>query len=139
MADRPRILVVDDHHDLRELLVETLSHLDADVHEAATGMEAVTQARALHPTVILMDVMMPGELDGLQACQLIKQDPDLAPRCRVIFVSARSHAADRAAAVRAGGDGYFVKPYSPADIVDTVARNLDQAQLGPAGAHGSSP
>lgn len=127
MANRPRILVVDDHQDLRELLVETLSHLDADVHEAVSGAEAVAQARALQPAVILMDVMMPGELDGLQACQLIKQDTNLRHLSQVIFVSARSHAEDRAAAVRVGGDGYFVKPYSPAKIVDAVAQALARA------------
>lgn len=119
-----RILIVEDNTDLRELLVETLNDLGADIYEASNGSEAIARARQLRPTVVLMDIMMPGEMDGIEACRQIKADPDLKDQIKVIFLSAKSQPYDLDMAKRAGGDSYFIKPYSAFKVRAEVQRFL---------------
>lgn len=126
MTNRRKILIVDDHSDLRMLLVTTLIDLDADIHEASDGAEAIAKAKTLRPELILMDVMMPGGIDGTQACEVIKSDPDLKDYTKVIFISARGQTYDKEIARRAGGDAYIVKPYSPMELVDVVEEILER-------------
>lgn len=128
MSNRMKLLIADDHSDLRLLLVSTLIDLDVEIHEASNGEEAIAKAKAIRPALVLMDVMMPGGVDGTQACQAIKSDPDLKDYTKVIFVSARGHLYDKEMARRAGGDGYIVKPYSPLKLIDMVEETLEGFQ-----------
>ncbi len=72
-----KLLIVDDNGDLRRMLRISLGYGKYKMYEAATGAEAMQIAREQHPNVMLLDVMMPGELDGFQVCEMIKNHPDL--------------------------------------------------------------
>ena len=72
-----KILIVDDHADIRRLIRMTLEFEDYEIHEAANGDAAMEQARKLLPDFVLMDVMMPGGIDGLEACRQMRADPTL--------------------------------------------------------------
>lgn len=114
-----KILIVEDHADIRRLIRMTLEFEDCEIHEAAdaqSGWAAVGQVR---PDLVLLDVMMPGEINGLDLCLAIKIDPALAG-IRVIMLSARGASADRAAGLQAGADAYLVKPFSPKELLDLV-------------------
>ena len=63
-----KILIVDDHADIRKLIRMTLEFEDYDIHEAANGESAVSMAEAIHPDLVLMDVMMPGTGPTPEAC-----------------------------------------------------------------------
>ena len=76
-------------------------------------------ARAIKPDVILLDVMMPGLLDGYQVCDRIKKDPELRA-IKVAMLTARGQATDLAAGEAAGADAYLVKPFSPLELIDRV-------------------
>lgn len=109
-----KILVVDDHADVRQLLELTLE-LDYEVFQARNAVEALQIIRREKPFAVLLDVMMPGKLDGLDVLSVIKGDP--ATRSTLVgIVSARGQATDIAQAESAGADAYFVKPFSPLQI-----------------------
>lgn len=114
------ILIVEDQPDLRKLLRVTMSLGDVEIHEAENGQAALNMARALHPDVMLLDVMMPGGLDGFQVCSRIKSDPDMK-NTRVVILTARAQATDIDAAQKAGADAYLSKPFSPLELIDLVA------------------
>jgi len=114
-----RILIVEDQPDICKLIRMTLEFGDFEIHEANDGESGLNMARAIKPTVMLLDVMMPGLLDGYQVCTRIKQDPDLK-KIQVVMLTARGQATDLAAGEAAGADAYLVKPFSPLELIDRV-------------------
>jgi two-component system, OmpR family, phosphate regulon response regulator PhoB len=121
-----RVLIVEDQADIRKLIRMTLEFEDYEIHEAGDGSEGLSAAQALRPDIVLLDVMMPGELDGLQVCQRIKADPTLHS-ARVVLLTARGQQRDREAGESAGADDYLVKPFSPLQLIETMERLLVQA------------
>lgn len=121
-----RILIVEDQADIRKLIRMTLEFGDFELHEAPDGESGLNLARAVRPHVMLLDVMMPGLLDGYQVCRHIKQDPELR-QIQVIMLTARGQAADVAAGEKAGADAYLVKPFSPLELIDRVEAMVTSA------------
>ena len=99
----------------------SLEMLDApaELHESNDANLALQTARSLKPDVVLLDVMMPGAMDGLAVCRAIRADADLKGT-RVVLVSARGQAADVRTGIDAGADAYIVKPFSPKRLLETV-------------------
>lgn len=112
------ILVVDDNSDIRRLLSMTLVN-QYEVIEADNGMGALHAVRKFHPAAVLLDVMMPGEIDGLQVLDAIKSDPKTSD-IPVAMVTARGQQADREDATRRGADAYFIKPFSPQHVISWI-------------------
>jgi NarL family two-component system response regulator LiaR len=118
MSEPIRVLVVDDHAVVREGL-RTFLELQDGIEvagEAADGNEAVEQAAALLPDVILMDLVMPG-LDGLGAMRSIRAT---APETRVIVLTSYLDDATLLPALRAGAAGYLLKNAAPQEIARAV-------------------
>lgn len=113
------ILTIEDQADIRKLIRMTLEFESWQVHEAVDGPSGVALAQQLRPDVVLMDLMMPGQYDGLEACRRIRADPSLAATA-IIVISARGLAVDRQAALDAGANQYLFKPFSPLDLIDTI-------------------
>jgi two-component system phosphate regulon response regulator PhoB len=118
-----RVLITDDQADLRRLLRWSLDGGNMDITEAVDGDQAIQLARSTRPDVMILDVMLPGSLDGLQVCRLIKADAGLAGT-RILLLSARGQAADIRRGTDAGADAYVVKPFSPQQLRETVERLL---------------
>ncbi len=116
------ILIVDDQADIRRLLSITLGK-QYEVIEADNGIEALYAARKYHPVVVLLDVMMPGELDGLQVLEAIKSG-EKTKEILVAMVTARGQQLDREEAERRGADAYFIKPFSPLQVINWIRENL---------------
>lgn len=114
-----KLLIVDDNSDLRRMLRISLGYGKYKMYEAATGAEAMQIAREQHPDVMLLDVMMPGELDGFQVCEMIKNDPDLKD-IFVIILTALSSVGDRTEGNRVKADFYMPKPFSPLQLIETI-------------------
>ena len=116
------VLIVDDHVDIRRLLSITLGR-QFEILEAESGTAALFAVRRYHPRVVLLDVMMPGELDGLQVLDAIKADP--ATRDTVVgMVTARGQQSDSEQGRKRGADAYFVKPFSPLQVVSWVRGHM---------------
>ncbi|WP_395702703.1 response regulator transcription factor [Aquabacterium sp.] len=115
-------LIVEDHADIRKLIRMTLEFEDHLIQEVGNAPDAVAAAPALRPDVVLLDVMMPGEYDGLEACRRLRADPRLA-HTRIILLSARGHSRDIEAGLAAGADAYLLKPFSPLALLETIQRH----------------
>ena len=120
-----RVLIVEDQSDIRKLIRMTLEFEDYEIHEAADGAFGLNMVQAVHPDLVLLDVMMPGELDGLQVCQRIKGDPALS-HIKVVLLTARGQSRDRDAGNAVRADEYLVKPFSPLQLVETIERLLTE-------------
>ena len=114
----PTVLIVDDHTDIRRLLSITLGR-EFHVIEAEDGQSALVAVRNHHPRAVLLDVMMPGQMDGMQVLDAIKGDPKTRD-ILVGMVTARGQQADSDDANKRGADAYFVKPFSPLQVVAWV-------------------
>ena len=113
-----KILLVDDHSDIRRMIRISLGKT-FDVLEAEDGITALEIVRRTNPDLVVLDVMMPGQLDGLQLLELIKSDPKLM-HTRVIMVTARGQASDYELGMAGGADAYFIKPFSPLELVAAI-------------------
>ena len=118
-----RLLIVEDQADIRKLIRMTLEFEDYDIHEAVNGVEGLRKAIEITPDLILLDVMMPGELDGLAVCARVRTDPALQ-QTKVVLLSARSQLQDFEAGTRAGADAYLAKPFSPLQLIESIERLL---------------
>lgn len=105
-----RILVVDDVISNIILLESRLIGMGLDVVTASSGRECLAKLTQEAPDLVLLDVMMP-ELDGTEVCRLIRADPETAS-IPVVLVTALGEAEAKDASMRAGADGYLVKPMS---------------------------
>ena len=110
-----KVLVADDNADVRKLLRLTLGG-QFEIIEAEDSATALGLIRSVRPAIVLLDVMMPGELDGYQVCEVIRADPALLG-IRVALVTARGQQTDIQRGGTAGADAYIVKPYSPAMLL----------------------
>ncbi len=119
------VLIVDDQPEVRELVKVTLSIEDFNMLEATSGDEAVRSARVNKPDLVIMDLMMPGNIDGLQATKLIKEDIRLST-CKVIILTARNQKGDEEEFVKSGADDYFFKPFSPLELINKVDEILEK-------------
>lgn len=117
-----KILIVDDHADIRRLIRITLGNA-FEIFEAEDGVAGLEMARKEKPDLAVLDVMMPGKLDGLQVLDAIKSDPELI-YTRVIMVTARGQANDRETGMQGGADAYFVKPFSPLQLAACIKEIL---------------
>jgi CheY-like chemotaxis protein len=117
-----KILLVDDHSVIRQLIRVTIGKT-FEVLEAEDGKTALDIVRRQKPDLVVLDVMMPGEMDGLQVLDAIKGDP-LLKHTRVIMVTARGQACDYDDGLRRGADAYFIKPFSPLQLVAAIKETL---------------
>jgi DNA-binding response OmpR family regulator len=119
---KANILVVDDEPDLLELIDTNLTAAGFNVLTATSGGEALRQARAHQPQLILLDVMLP-ELDGLEVCKLLRRDP--ATRgIPIVMLTARAGEIDRVLGLELGADDYVTKPFSVRELVLRVKKLL---------------
>jgi two-component system phosphate regulon response regulator PhoB len=118
-----RVLIVEDQADIRKLIRMTLEFEDYEIHEASDGAAGLRMARQIKPDLMLLDVMMPGELDGLQVCHH-DQERRQTQHIRVVLLTARGQARDREVGREAGADEYLVKPFSPLQLIETIERLL---------------
>ena len=117
-----RILVVDDHRDNRQLLVELLTAVNLEVKEATNGKEAIDTWESWQPHLIWMDMRMP-IIDGYEATKIIKSR--LKDReTKIIALTASTFEEERTIVLSAGCDDFIRKPFLEQDIWETMARHL---------------
>jgi two-component system, cell cycle response regulator DivK len=127
--DRPRVLLVDDYPDAREMYTEYLTFSGFDVVEASNGAEALQRAIETAPDIILMDLSLP-VMDGWEATRRLKADQKTAA-IPVVALTGHALAGISEGAKRAGCDAFVTKPCLPEDLVREIRRIL---QLQPDGA-----
>jgi CheY-like chemotaxis protein len=121
--DRPRVLLVDDYPDAREMYTEYLEFSGFDVVEAGNGMEALQRAVDSAPDIILMDLSLP-VMDGWEATRRLKADKRTAS-IPVVALTGHALAGISESVKRAGCDAFVTKPCLPEDLVKEIRRILD--------------
>ena len=119
-----KILIVDDQPITRELVEVTLRANDYEILQASNGQEAIDLARSAMPDLIILDIMMPGDIDGFDVCQTLKGD-DATSGILIIMLTAKGQDYDKEKGAAVGADDYFVKPFSPLDLLNKIEDVLE--------------
>src|SRR3982074_2926543 len=107
MAQRPRILVVDDDAHIASSLRRALVYEGHDVATAGGGMEGLARAGGTPPDLVILDVMMPG-LDGIEVCRRLRAEGEVT----ILMLTARDGTSDRVQGLDSRDDDYLVKPFA---------------------------
>jgi two-component system OmpR family response regulator len=124
----PKLLIVEDDRELRELLTRGLGEEGFDVRAVALGGEALRSAREREPDAIVLDIGLP-DTDGRDVCQALRAAGSRAP---VLFLTARDAVTDRLAGFTAGGDDYVIKPFVFDEVVARLHALVRRAGASPA-------
>jgi CheY-like chemotaxis protein len=116
------VLIADDEPSMRLLVHATIESDDYRVVEAVDGSEAWTMIKEQKPSLVLLDLQMPGRT-GLEVLALVKGDPDLSAT-RVILLTSKAQETDVEKGLIAGADFYLTKPFSPLDLLTRVEEAL---------------
>jgi two-component system, OmpR family, phosphate regulon response regulator PhoB len=119
-----KILIVDDVEEIRDLVEKTLRRTDRQVFKADNGEKGVKIAIAEAPDLIMMDVMMPGSIDGLEATRFLKNHPQTR-KSKIVLLTAKGQTVDREKGIEAGADDYIAKPFSPLELMRKVDEILE--------------
>lgn len=119
-----KILIVDDEEEIRSLVRETLKVDEFKIFEADNGRNALKIVQKESPDLVLLDILMPGELNGFEVCRRIKQDAQ-TQKTGVIFLTAVSmpDLGDE----QTQAEAVFIKPFSPMQLVDSIFNFLGTA------------
>lgn len=120
----PRILIADDDEGLRRLLRLVLCREGYEVIEAADGAETLARAYDSHPTLVLLDVMMP-DMDGYDVCRRLRSDLR-THRLPIVFISAIDDIKQRNELLKLGADDCIRKPIGPRELVSRVREVLER-------------
>jgi two-component system phosphate regulon response regulator PhoB len=115
VSQKVKILVAEDETGMLRLISSNLKRAGFNVSEVAHGDEVVARVFAWMPTLLLLDVMLPG-LSGFEICRILKADPRSA-RIPIIMLTAKALERDRVKGLEVGADDYVTKPFSPRELV----------------------
>ena len=120
------ILVVDDERNIVELARLYLRNEGFEIEAAYNGREGLEKARATHPSLVLLDIMMP-EMDGFEVFRQLRKDSDIP----VIMLTARADDVDKVVGLELGADDYITKPFNPRELVARIKAVLRRSDAGP--------
>lgn len=129
MNPQDRILVVDDEPDIVALVSYHLARAGYAVSTAATGPDALASIRQLRPSLVVLDLMLPG-LSGYEVIEQLRADQELAAT-PVLMLTARREEADRLRGFALGADDYLTKPFSAPELVMRVGAILRRTRSAP--------
>ncbi len=113
-----KVLVLEDELNIRSFVVINLKRAGYETIEAGDGEEALEQIRKNPDTkVVLLDIMLPGEMDGFEVCRRIRAGN---PQIGIIMLTARTQEMDKVTGLMTGADDYVTKPFSPAELTARV-------------------
>jgi CheY-like chemotaxis protein len=121
-AERPLVLLAEDHDDTRRVYGLILRHYGYRVEEASNGFDAVELAKTWRPDLVLMDIGLPG-MDGWQVSRILKSSPETSSVPLIAFSARVDSTADLAG--RPTFDGYILKPVSPLELVKRVKAYME--------------
>lgn len=126
--NKPKVLVIDDEQDIRDIISYNLSREGFEVEEAVDGEQGIEKTISFKPDLILLDVMMPN-MDGIEVCERIRNTPGLE-NTLICFLTARSEDYSQIAGLEAGADDYITKPLKPKVLVSRINAILRRKHSG---------
>ena len=125
------ILVVEDDHDIAQLLAHYLQRAGHSVAHLASGADVMPALRRTPADLVILDLMLPG-MDGLLVCQAMRANPATSA-IPIIMLTARGDESDRISGLELGADDYVTKPFSPKELTARVGALLRRASRVPGG------
>lgn len=120
----PKILVVDDDPNIRELVSLFLRREGYEVIEATNGEDALTRLEAVKPDLAVIDVMMP-KMDGWALCSALRESFDMP----LLMLTAKGETAHKVKGFELGADDYVVKPFDPPELIVRVKALLKRYRI----------
>ncbi|MDF1860831.1 MAG: response regulator transcription factor [Verrucomicrobiales bacterium] len=128
----PKILIVDDEEDIRELIAVNLMREEQyQLIEAADGLEALRRAKDERPDLVILDLMLP-HMDGLTVYKKLRENA-LTAKIPVIMLTARGRLEEKIEGLELGADDYLSKPFSPRELMLRVRNLLRRSHENPSG------
>jgi DNA-binding response OmpR family regulator len=124
---RSRIILVEDQPEIRQLIRMTLEFGDFELAEACDADAGWALIQQQTPQLLLLDLMMPGSMDGLALCRKVRRHPTLQA-VPVIMLTARSQQSDIDNGLEAGASAYLTKPFSPMELIERIGQLLKHPQ-----------
>ncbi len=118
-----KVLIVEDHLDLLDILTLQMEEMGFAVTSATNGIEAVEKAIEEKPHLILMDIMLPG-IDGLEATRRIRSNPE-AKEIPILAATAITNKSQLSECIEAGCNDAIVKPFTAEDLQEKIQAVLD--------------
>jgi diguanylate cyclase (GGDEF)-like protein len=123
---KPRIIIIDDDPDIRDVLNLTLSEEGYDVLEAENGQDGVALIKNKAPNLVIVDYNMP-KMTGPELCAIIKKDI-LLSHLPIIMLTGKSDVSDKISGINAGADDYVVKPFEPRELLARIKMILRRTE-----------
>lgn len=124
-----KIVIVDDEPDLRSLIRMSLEINDHEFFEACDAQTGLMLIESVNPDLILLDVMMPGEINGFILCDMLKSSTKFE-NTPIIFLTGADSDDDKKTGIQSGANHYLVKPFLPQQLVDLSEALLKKAEEG---------
>lgn len=125
---KKRILIIEDDHDIAELLQHSLQQDAFDTLHVASGAKGINEARSYLPDLIILDLMLP-DVGGIDVCRALKLNSKLS-NVPILMLTAKSEDHDRISGFEAGADDYVTKPFSPRELmlrIKAIFRRLESS------------
>lgn len=121
--EKPRVLICDDEEKVVEVIRAYLHREGYETAAAYTGRQCLEQVRKFHPSLLILDIMIP-EGDGFFVCQELRKESNIP----IIMLTARGEESDRVLGLEIGADDYVIKPFSPRELTARVKATLRRRQ-----------
>ena len=108
-----KVLIIEDEASIRGFIKINFKRNNFIVIEASSGEEGIEKARLEKPSIVILDVMMPG-IDGFRTCEILRQE---FPNIGIIMLTARGQDMDKIMGLEYGADDYMVKPFNPLELI----------------------
>jgi DNA-binding response OmpR family regulator len=126
-----RVLVVEDQDSIRRMIEALMSARGHTVTAVSSGVKAVDVAITDPPDIVLLDLMLPGQYDGIEVCKRLRNDVKL--QIPIVIISALTDDDSRARATAAGATAYYTKPFSPIALLKELDRLSSGSSQSPSG------
>jgi two-component system, OmpR family, alkaline phosphatase synthesis response regulator PhoP len=125
MADKVKVMAVDDEPDIVKILNISLGLANYEVIEALSGEECLEKLeKGPKPALILLDIMMPG-ISGFEVCEKIRKDPK-NNGIKIVMLTAKGHKGDAEEGLKMGADDYIIKPFDPYELIEQVKEIMER-------------
>ena len=125
MAERPRILIVDDEPSIVKMVGKRLEVEGFDVLIAMDGQEGLTKAQAESPDLVILDLMLP-KLNGYEVCTMLKQDTRYQ-KIPIMLFTVKAQAKDEQLGMECGANAYMRKPFQAKELIEKIRLLLTQS------------
>ncbi len=132
-----KVLVIEDDENIVELIKLGLRYESFQVEAVDEGLEGISEAQRLNPTLIVLDLGLPGDLDGLEVCRRLRQNPTTQD-IPILMLTAKGQPQDKVVGLNTGADDYLTKPFSFDELVARIRAILRRQQRAAHGGEGQN-